>query len=144
MRGCPLEARLTILTVWAPAAGHSEANASTRLRAVDDPVPTVAASTPSTNTLAEPWAASSSVTQAIARHAAQWNVADAEAAAVYLATPPHAPAKLDVCQVPAYVAAPSWKPASATLVVELAPPQSTATVYAGPTRRLSVAPSAVP
>ena len=60
----------------------------------------VAFSTPSTYTLAEPCAESSSVTQASARHDEQWNVADAEAAVVYLAAPPHAPAKLVLCQVP--------------------------------------------
>jgi hypothetical protein len=40
------------------------------------------------------------VTHAIAAQEVQLNVAAAEAAVVYLAVPPQAPAKLELCQVP--------------------------------------------
>jgi hypothetical protein len=67
---------------------------------MDDCVLTVAFSTPSTYTLAEPCDESSAVTQASALHDEQWNVADADAAVVYLAAPPHATANAVLRQVP--------------------------------------------
>src|SRR5436190_15612261 len=108
MRGWPLVATFTIRSVWAPAVAHSNVEASTRSSAVDDRVLTVALSTPSRNTLAAPCDESSSVTHAIARHEAQWNVADAEAAVADFAVPSHAPVEPVLCHIPAYEAAPSW------------------------------------